>query len=509
MAEARDERREDYHVVAIVGDSALASGMAQEALNNAGHAKTRLIVVLNDNAMSISPALGTLTGLLNRVRLSAPYRVAKTDVEPILAQTPLVGRPIHEVLRRWSRGVKAALTPAAMFEQLGFEYLGPIDGHDIGTLLFTLSHAMTMDKPVIVHALTVKGKGYAPAEADQQKWHSVTPFDIATGEIARPVVPAKSFTHYFAETMLELGESDHRVVAVTAGMTSGTMLEEFARRWPDRFFDVGIAEEHAVAFAAGLANAGQRPVVAIYSTFLQRAFDQIVHDVCLQEVPVVFAVDRAGLVGEDGTTHHGAFDLTYLCAVPNMTVMAPRDGAELQAMLREALTMELPVAVRWPRGAAPERTSPLFPKHRSGGSMLHSEVMRPGGDVLLYAAGVMANVALEAADLLDKSGIWAGVVNARAVKPIDERTLSEQLRGRSMLFTLEESSVRGGFGAQVALALADLGLAVPQRFIGLPDSFVEHGSQKGLRELLGLDAKGVAAQVAGALRRGLPATAGQ
>jgi 1-deoxy-D-xylulose-5-phosphate synthase len=484
---ARDLRHQDHAVVAVIGDGAMTGGLAFEALNHAGHLGRDLIVVLNDNQMSISRNVGALARYLGRVRAEPHYLRAKENFEAALQRLPR-GAAVLEAVEKLKAGVKHLLVPGILFEELGFTYLGPVDGHDLEALIETLRRARGVKGPVLIHAVTTKGKGYDPAERDASRFHRTAPFDIESGEPAAPAGGCH-FTSLFGAELVRLAAADPRIVAITAAMPDGAGLAPFAQQFPDRFFDVGMAEGHAVTFAAGLAAAGLRPVVAVYSTFLQRAYDQLLHDVCLQGLPVVLAVDRAGLVGEDGPTHHGLFDLSYLRHLPNMTVMAPRDGDQLAAMLRTALAGDGPAAIRYPRAA----TAVAAPAQSSAPVVVGTgEMLREGEDLALLAVGSMVAPALEAAELLARQGIAAAVVDARFVKPLDEKLILDLAQRCGGLVTIEENALQGGFGSAVLELLAAHGVAAPVRRVGIPDRFIEHGPRAELLESLGLTSTGIA-----------------
>jgi 1-deoxy-D-xylulose-5-phosphate synthase len=485
MAVARDLRHDDHCVVAILGDGALTGGLAYEAINNAGQLKTPLIVILNDNAMSISPNVGAIAHMLERVRTNRHYNAAKGEVKNLLHRVPL-GDTALDAAKRVKRSVKELVLLDMFWEQLGFTYLGPVDGHDIGRLQEVLRGARTMREPVLVHVLTTKGKGYDPAEADNEKLHSVSPPGAK-----KPAAP--NYDAMFGQTLVSIAEHDPRVVAITAGMCGGTGLVPFSKRFPDRFFDVGIAEGHAVTFAAGLATQGMRPVAAIYSTFLQRAFDHVIHDVCAQNLHVVFALDRAGLVGNDGRTHQGVFDLTYLRAIPHMVVMAPKDENELRHMLYTAIQHTGPVAMRYPRGPG---FGVLTEEPLQTLEIGRGEILRLGNDAAIVAIGATVMPSLEAAALLAAQGIEATVVNARFAKPIDELIIRDLARQFTQIITVEENAIAGGFGSAVAEALERLGSPqVAVHRLGVPDRFIDHASQSEQRKALKLDAGGIADQV--------------
>ena len=497
MAYARDCQQQDYKVIAFLGDGSLTGGMAFEALNNAGDAKTDLIVVLNHNEMSISPSVGALSGYLSRIISSTVYNRAKTDVEEIVRKIPRLGSRLHRVGKRLEETVKSLIVPGAFFEHLGFRYIGPIEGHNIELLINTLENIRHLRGPILFHIVTTKGKGYKPAERDPAFYHGAKPFDVATGKIngenhvRRPGQPEQTYTEAFAETLIDLARDDDRIVAMTAAMAPGTGLTKFAEAFPDRFHDVGIAEQHATSFAAGMASQGMRPVVAVYSTFLQRAYDQIIHDVCLQKLPVVFAVDRAGLVGEDGPTHHGLYDIAYLRSAPNMTLAAPRDTEELKRLLGWAVGYDGPVAVRYPRGR-PEGTipptSPAGEIERGKG-----EILVEGGDIAVLAVGSMVWPALQAADKMRQGGIGATVADARFVRPLDLELIHTLCAKCDTLVTIEEHVFEGGFGSAVIESLEREGLlgSITVHRIALPEDYVEQGPRSKLLELCGLDSLGV------------------
>ena len=485
MATALDLKGENAKIVAVIGDGSMSAGLAFEALNNAGHLRKDLIVILNDNEMSISPNVGALSSFLSRKLTSRPAARLKKELESFLKRSG-VGENIWAVLKRSEDSLKALLTPGMLFESLQFEYIGPLPGHHLESLIQTLKNIRTIPGPVLVHVLTKKGKGYPPAERHPDLFHGVGPFEIATGKpksSARPKPP--SYTKIFSQTLVRLAREDQRIVAITAAMPAGTGLSAFQEAIPDRFFDVGIAEQHAVTFAAGLALKGLRPVVAIYSTFLQRAYDQIIHDVCLTNQPVVFAIDRGGLVGEDGPTHHGAFDLSYLRTIPNLIVMSPKDENELQHMLYTALRHHGPAAVRYPRGSGVGTSLDWQLKEIPIGK---GEIELEGPDVGIIAIGHHVFTAGVAAKDLARHGIKASVINARFVKPIDHDLITEIARRTGHILTIEENSLAGGFGSAVLECLSDNGMtSVKVCRLGLPDRFVEHGSQKTLRRLVNLD----------------------
>jgi 1-deoxy-D-xylulose-5-phosphate synthase len=493
MAQARNLGGSKERIIAVIGDGALTGGLALEALNYAGHLKSNLIIILNDNEMSISGSVGAIASYLSRIRLDPHYIHARDNFDRLLGRLPR-GASALEGLRRFKGGLLHLILPGMFFEELGFAYHGPINGHDLRALLDILEHAKDQPGPLFIHVLTRKGKGYAPAENDATRYHGIGAFDIETGE-PLSASSERSYTAVFGDTLVKLAEQDSRILAITAAMCSGTGLEKFAKRFssPKRYFDVGMAEQTAVTFAAGLAAQGFKPVVAIYSTFLQRSYDQILHDVCLQKLPVVLALDRAGLVGEDGPTHHGAFDLSYLRHLPNLTIMAPSDLAELAAMLATALKLGAPAAVRYPREEGENLPADL-PEILEVG---RGRLLREGEDIALIAVGSMVSRSMAAAEILSERGIEAAVFNARFVKPLDEQAIESLARSCGRLVTIEENALAGGFGGAVAEYLTDKGLgSVPMLRLGLPDVFIEHGPREALLKKLGLEAEGIAEQVA-------------
>ena len=492
LAKARDRRGGKGGVVAVIGDGSLTGGLAFEALNHAGQAKTPLIVVLNDNSMSIARSVGGMAAYLSRVRTHPLYYRTKEDVKALLDQIP-GGAGLATVLGRVRTSLKYLLIPGVLFEELGLTYLGPVDGHNLQQLESVFHQAKEMEGPVIVHCLTRKGKGYVPAEANPNRFHGIGPFDRASGEVAAPANnQPPSYSAVFGGALLRLAASDERLCAITAAMPDGTGLRPFMREYPERCFDVGIAEGHAVTLAAGLAGGGQRPVVAVYSTFLQRAYDQVLHDVCLQRLPVTFALDRAGLVGEDGPTHHGAYDLAYLRSMPGMVVAVPRDGPTLESLLELGLGHEGPFALRYPRGRVP--AEPLA-TDAAATELGRGQLLRDGDDLAIIAVGPLVYAALAAAATLAREGLAVAVADARFVKPLDEDLITALARRTRRLVVVEEGVVHGGLGAAVLELLADQGdLAAGLRLrrLGLPDDPVAHGPAGDLRAELGLDAAGIA-----------------
>ncbi|HLL49070.1 MAG TPA: 1-deoxy-D-xylulose-5-phosphate synthase [Thermomicrobiales bacterium] len=474
----------DRRVAAVIGDGALTGGMAFEALNNAGILDLPFLVILNDNEMSIAPNVGAMSRYLDRVRTDPRYNRAKDELARITERLPQ-GELLVELGKRWKDSLKEFIYHSMIWEELGFTYMGPIDGHDIRALVDALRQARLVPGPVFLHVVTEKGRGFAGAATDRERGHAVSAPSLPSA----PPSPPK-YQDVFAQTVIELAKDDPRIVAITAAMPTGTSLAKFQNAYPDRFFDVGIAEQHAVTFAAGLAAEGMRPVVGIYSTFLQRAYDQIIHDVCLQRLPVTFAIDRAGFAGDDGRTHHGIYDLTYLRCLPNMTVMAPKDENELRHMLTTALCeIEGPVAIRYPRGAGvgESMASPLHALPIGRG-----ETIRSGSDVAILALGSMVPLAERAAELLAADGIAAAVINARFVKPLDERLVLELAGKCSAIVTVEENVVNGGFGSAVLELLHRSDVQVPARVLGIPDKVFEHAAQGRLRQLAGLSPEHIA-----------------
>lgn len=485
MAAARDLKGEDYKVIAVIGDGALTGGMALEALNHIGNEKKDIIVILNDNEMSISPNVGALHNYLGRLRTHRHYHKLKKDVELLLKKIPTVGESFARALERVKDSLKFLVVSGVLFEKLGFTYLGPVDGHKIDELMECLRQAAKTPGPVLVHAVTVKGKGYKPAEEDSVSYHGPGPYKIESGAFIKKPGRAPGYAQVFGDTMIRLAERDPRVVVITPAMLEGSKLTGFARRFPNRCFDVGIAEQHAATFAAGLASQGMKPVLAIYSTFLQRAYDQVIHDIALQNLNVVLAVDRAGLVGADGETHQGVFDIAFLRCVPNMMIMMPKDENELRHMLYTAVRYDRgPVAVRFPRGSGlgvrMDEDFKLLPIGRA-------EVLREGSDIALLAFGNMVPLAELAAEKLVREGVSPRVINARFAKPLDESLLLQMAEQRIPVLTVEEGSLTGGFGSAVLEFYAERGIhdMVVER-MGVPDRFIKHGGVDQLREEIGL-----------------------
>ena len=494
VAVARDFRKEDYRVVCVVGDGALSGGLAFEGLNQAGHLKRKLFIVLNDNDLSISTNVGAISGYLNTIIKGQKYNALKDLAKGIMDRIPLVGGKLHDIARDVEEMVRNLVVPGLLFEELGIKYIGPIDGHDLPTLIDTFEKYRDYEGPIIVHAITKKGKGYEPAEVKPIWSHGVTPFDIASGEVKKSDKPsAPTYTAVFAETLIELARHNEKIVAITAAMPEGTGLDKFAKVFPERMFDVGIAEEHAVTFSGGMATQGMKPVAAIYSTFLQRAFDQVFHDVAIMDLPVVFSLDRGGIAGADGPTHHGIYDMAYLRIFPNMICMAPKDENELRHMLKTAFTTGHPTSLRYPRGAGAGVQLDAELKVLPIGK---GEVLREGKDVTLFAIGNEVWPAVEAADLLRKDGIGATVVNGRFIKPLDEELIARYCRPGAKVVTVEEGSLAGGFGAAIMERVQDLQIEdVSFHRIGIPDEYVHHGTQDVLRAQYDLHPQGIARRV--------------
>ena len=492
MAIARDLDDRGEHVIAVIGDGAMTGGEAFEALNHAGQLGKRLIVILNDNGMSIDTNVGAMSEYLSRLRVMPQYNKAKKDLEGFFRSIPHIGDTVLKTAEYIKDGVKSVLVPGGIFAEMGFTYVGPLDGHNLRLLREVFSEIRMMDGPVLVHVHTKKGRGYLPAEIEPDKFHGVGIFDVISGQVKKNEGAPPTYTEIFGQTLVKLAAENPNITAITAAMPGGTGLKVFAEKFPNRYFDVGIAEEHAVTLAAGMAAAGKRPVAAIYSTFAQRAYDQLLHDVCLQNLPVTLCLDRAGLVGDDGPTHHGVFDLSYLRMMPNMTVMAPKDENELRRMLITALSLDGPAALRYPRGTAAgvPLTDDVQPLPLGKG-----EILREGGDVCFLAVGSMTANALQAAELLAADGIAAEVVNMRFVKPLDRELLLEAAGHVKLLVTVEENVLAGGFGSAVLECLADTGRTVPLLRLGIPDRFVPQGDRSLLWEECGLLPYQMAARV--------------
>jgi 1-deoxy-D-xylulose-5-phosphate synthase len=499
MALARDAVGGAEQIVAVIGDGSMTGGMSFEAMNHAGRLDTKMVVVLNDNEMSISENVGALASYLARVRLDPRYMRLRDDVEGAISRVPGIGAGLVAAGEAAKESFKQLVVPGMLFEELGWKYVGPINGHDVQKVQDAVTWAKNAVGPVIVHVVTHKGQGYKPAENEPDTFHGISPFEVSTGKVnGRAPGAPPSFTEVFSEALVAEAANDDRICAITAAMASGTGLDRFQAAYPERFYDVGIAEQHAVGLAAGLAVGGQRPVVAIYSTFLQRAYDQVIMDVCLQNLPIVFALDRAGLVGEDGPTHHGVFDLTYLRAVPNMTLCAPADEAELVDMLHTGIASASPFAIRYPRGKAAGVALPREPSLLEAG---RAQVRRTGTDVALLAFGRMVGVAEKAAAALMEAGVSASVVNMRWIKPLDLETVAWAAATHPLVVTIEENTNLGGAGSAVLEALSDMDIQVSVMHLGIPDCFVTHGAMDRLLSDVLLTPDGVRDAVLGRLER--------
>ncbi|MCR5829962.1 MAG: 1-deoxy-D-xylulose-5-phosphate synthase [Lachnospiraceae bacterium] len=484
MVKARDLLGEDYRVVALIGDGALCGGMAYEALNNAGRFKSNMIIVLNDNRMSISENVGGLAAYLGKLRTNAKYTSVKSSLEKGLSSIPVFGNDIVEKIRNSKNSVKSLFVKGMIFENMGITYIGPIDGHNIPLMLEAFEAAGKSKNPVLVHVVTKKGKGYRPAEVNPRLFHGVDPFIKKTGRAKSKKGQYKTYTDIFADAVIEEAKTNDNIVAVCAAMSDGTGLNRFRDYYPGRFFDVGISEEHAVTFAAGMAKSGLRPVVAIYSTFLQRSYDQILHDVALNKLPVVFAVDRAGIVGRDGDTHQGIFDLSFLSSIPGLTVMAPKNGVELKRFLEFAFRYDGPVAIRYPRHKATEKLEEFDDPVVYG----KSEIIRPIGGINVFAVGRMVKVMDEVLKRIEETeGVKAGLINARFINPIDKETVLNTAGQSTHIITCEENVKRGGYGEAVSLTLLENGYKGRFLDLSLPDEFLPHGSPNDVRDSIGFD----------------------
>lgn len=486
IATARDLKGEKYSVVAVIGDGALTGGMALEALNNAGRSKTDLIVVLNHNEMSISENVGSLSLYLSKLRTDPTYNKLKQEVDNLLNIVPPIGKSLHKYIERIKDSVKQLVVPGMFFEEMGFTYLGPIDGHDVDSLIEVLERAKKIKGPILVHVITKKGKGYKFAEKFPDKFHSAAPFDIQTGKFVNE--GQATYSDVFGKTLTEMALKDDKIVAITAAMPEGTGLIHFAKLIPERFFDVGIAEQHATTFAAGMAVQGYKPYFAVYSTFLQRAYDQLIHDVCIQKLPVVFAIDRAGIVGEDGETHQGVFDLSYLRPIPNIAIMSPKDANELVEMVKLSRTLDFPVAIRYPRGKVGEFDITKECSIEFGKAELVSE----GTEIAIFALGRMVGKVLEAKEILKASDLQPFIVNLRFVKPLDEELILDISNKVKFIVTVEDNVIAGGVGNAILELLNLKGIYKPVLCLGFPDKFIEHGDVENLFKKYNLDAESIA-----------------
>lgn len=491
MVVARDLNRENYKVIAVTGDASLSNGVSLEALNNAGHLKKDIIIILNDNEMSISPNVGAISSYLNNIITGEFYNRTKEKAKQLFSKTSLFGIPVLRIAKVIEEGAKGLVSQGILFEELGFRYIGPVDGHNVKLLIETFKNIKKFKEPILLHVVTTKGKGYEHAENDPTSFHGPPPFEIESGEFNSKKI--KPYTKAFEEIMINIAKKDKKVIAVTAAMAAGTGLQKFQKRFPRRFFDVGIAEEHAVTFAAGLAISGFKPVVAIYSTFLQRAYDQIVHDVCMQRAPVVFAIDRAGIVGDDGETHQGVFDISYLRHIPNMTIMAPADEVEFKEMLEFAVKLNSPVAIRYPRGE--------IVVNRIGGrkkiTLGKSVIIKDGKNVCIIAVGSKLNEALLAADELKYENINVAVVNARFIKPIDKALIKALAENFNKIIIVEENIKSGGYASSVLEFLNEQKIKTNLISLGLPEKFIEHGNRQLLLKKYGLSKRNIVKAVRG------------
>ena len=490
LCQARDLQHQDNFVISVIGDGSLTGGMAYEAMNNAAQLNSNFIIILNDNEMSISPNVGGVSKYLQSIRTAPRYNQLKENVTDTLSKIPKVGSRMVTRIRKTKSGIKQLVIPGMLFENMGLTYLGPIDGHDIGALRDVLEDARQMNSAVLIHIVTQKGKGYRLAEKNPSAFHGVVPFRLNDGKkLVR--TKAKSYTELFGETICQMAEKNPKITAITAAMADGTGLKQFSKTYPDRFFDVGIAEQHAVTFAAGLAAGGMKPFVAIYSSFLQRSYDQIIHDVCMQELPVVILADRAGLVGNDGETHQGVFDISYLAHIPNMTVMAPKNGKELVAMLHFAETFDKPLTIRYPRGAAVTAMGQYDAPIRFG----KAEILETGHGIALLAFGSMVQTAMEVHEALKEKQVSSTVVNLRFASPIDRKLIAQLTEEHNIIVTLEENVLRGGVGEFISAYLLEIGYTGSILPIGIPDAFVEQGSVNQLKEMLEIDSTGIEQQI--------------
>ncbi len=491
MARARDLNNKDNHVIAVIGDGALTGGMALEALDDAGSSKTRLIVILNDNEMSISKNVGGISRFLTRIRTKKFYKKSNNCIRKLLEKIPKFGPFVIHIARRIKYSIKQLMIPNMFFEDLGFKYLGPVDGHDIERVEWILNLAKKEKEPVVVHIITKKGKGYKPAEENPDSFHAIGSFNKETGKLIK--TKEKDYSQVFGDKLVELAEKNEKIVAITAAMADGTGLKEFKKKYPKRFFDVGIAEQHAVCMAAGMAKEGFIPVVPIYSSFYQRAFDQVIHDVCMQNLPVVMCVDRAGLVGQDGETHQGMFDLSFFNLIPNITIMAPKDFKELEKMLEFAVSLKAPVVIRYPRGTESKKIE--FGKQGKI-ELGKSEILTQGEDITIVAIGKMVAKAFEVKEELEKEGKTAEVINARFLKPFDEQTVINSMKKTKNIITLEDNTIIGGLASKVEeLISKNKEDNIQFKAFGLPDTFIEHGKVEELEEMYKLDAKSIAKEI--------------
>ena len=506
MAKARDLKNEDHSVIAVIGDGALTGGMALEALNHVGSSRTRMIVILNDNEMSISKNIGGINKLLTRLRAKKRYTISNKKGRKIIEKIPLVGNSIVKGVTKLKKSIKQLILPRMYFEEIGFKYLGPVDGHNIEDLEYLLSRAKELDEPVLIHVLTKKGKGYEPAEQNPDRFHGTGPFNIKTGESTKK--KSKDYSKAFGEKLIELAKKNDKIVAITAAMRDGTGLKSFSEKFPGRFFDVGIAEQHALTFAAGLAKEGMIPFVPIYSSFYQRAYDQVIHDICIQKLPVIMCVDRAGCVGNDGETHQGLYDMAFFKLVPNITIMAPKDFEELAQMMDFAIMLKAPVVIRYPRGGEADLKFEKYEgiklgQEDSGQVKLvqnelrqielgKAEILREGEDVTIIGIGKMTATAMNVANKLEKDGINAEVINARFLKPLDEKAIKESISKTKFVITIEDGTEIGGLGSSVKELIVNNNIeGVKIKCFAYPDDFIKHGSVPELEKVYGLDCESI------------------
>ncbi len=486
MAKARDLKKENHSVIAVIGDGALTGGMALEALNHVGSSRTNMIVILNDNEMSISKNIGGINKLLTRLRAKKKYTVSNKKGRKIIEKIPFIGNYIVKIVTRLKKSIKQLILPKMYFEEIGFKYLGPVDGHNLEDLEYILSRAKELDEPVLIHVLTKKGKGYKPAEDTPDKFHGTGPFNIETGESTKK--KSKDYSKAFGEKLIELAEKNEKIVAITAAMRDGTGLKDFSIKFPERFFDVGIAEQHALTFAAGLAKEGMIPFVPIYSSFYQRAYDQVIHDICIQKLPVIMCVDRAGCVGNDGETHQGLYDMSFFKLIPNITIMAPKDFEELTQMMEFAIEIKAPVVIRYPRGGEADIK---FDKHEAL-ELGKAEVLKEGQDVTIIGIGKMTATAMKVAKELQKEGLNAEVINARFLKPLDCDKISKSIEKTKFVITIEDGTEIGGLGSSIKELIVNKGIEnVKIKSFSYPDEFIKHGSVPELEKVYRLDCESI------------------
>lgn len=491
MSRARDIKEDSYNVVSVIGDGALTGGMAFEALNDAGYSKTNMTVILNDNQMSISKNVGSLSTYLSKLRTEPVYFKFKEEFEIIMNKIPGIGKNVAKTADKLKDSIKYLIVPGMLFEDLGFTYLGPIDGHNIQLLKDVLERSKKIKGPVLVHVITQKGRGYDFAEKNPDKYHGVGAFDVESGEFISK--GALTYSDVFGEKLVELASKDKDIVAITAAMREGTGLKKFSKTFPERFFDVGIAEQHAVTLAAGLAANGMKPVFAVYSTFLQRAYDQILHDICIQKLPVILAIDRGGIVGEDGETHHGVFDISFLKHIPNIVIMSPKNINEFKMMIELCFNLNCPVAIRYPRGTDIQGFESNTVTHLEP---YKAEVITEGKDVLIISVGRMAGYAYKAVDQLKKCGISVGLINARFIKPLDKKTLLNEIKKYKSVITIEDNVIHGGFGSSILEFLSEHNIFDKKlKMLGFPDEFIPHGDSNILLKKYGLDVNGIVENV--------------